>query len=167
MDVFKLLKQDHKEVKDLFKKLQSSRPSKSREKGMEQLREALTLHTQVEEQIVYPRLREEKKLRETVNEALEEHHMATLLLEELAQTPMDDERWEAKLSVLKEIVEHHVKEEEKEVFPKATKALDKGEAKELGRRVEEWKTEHQGDIKKGKRVEEQEEGDAHEERAHF
>ena len=165
MDVFRLLKQDHKEAKALFKKLESSRPSKAREKGLQQLHQALTLHTEAEEQIFYPRLREEKKLRDTINEAYEEHHVATLLLEELVQTSMDDERWEAKLTVLKEMVEHHVQEEEKELFPKANRALKKNEAKEMGQRVEEWKRERATAMRKGaKRAEpEKTEGNTHEE----
>src|SRR5581483_10986832 len=115
MDAFKLLKQDHKEVKGIFKKLESSRPSKAREKGFQQLYQELSLHTEVEENIFYPRLRQEDKLRETIGEAYEEHHVAKLLLDELAQTSMEDGRWDAKLSVLKEMVEHHVAEEEGEL----------------------------------------------------
>lgn len=153
MDVFKLLKQDHKTVKKLFKQLESSRPSKAREKGLQQLQQEIALHTEVEENIVYPRLREEKKLRETINEAYEEHHMATMLLDELMQTPIEDERWDAKLSVLKEMIEHHVQEEEKELFPKASKALGKEEAKSLGKQVEEAKKERMSGMKKAKRVE--------------
>lgn len=166
MDVFKLLKQDHKEVRTLFKKLESSRPSKAREKGLQQLHEALTLHIEAEEQIVYPRLREEKKFRRTIGEAYEEHHVATLMLQELTQTPMKDERWGAKLTVLKEMLEHHLQEEEKELFPQANRALAKGEPKEMGQRVEEWKTQRLADMKKkAKRVApERTEGDRHEER---
>lgn len=152
MDVFKLLKQDHKEVKEIFKKLESSRPSKAREKSLQQLQQELVLHAEVEENVFYPRLREDKKLREMVNEAYEEHHVAKLLLEELARTSREDERWEAKLTVLKEMVEHHVQEEEKELFPKASKALGKEESKELGQRVENWKKERLQGMRKAKRA---------------
>jgi hemerythrin superfamily protein len=152
MDVFKLLKQDHKLVKNLFKQLESSRPSKAREKGLQQLQQEISLHTEVEETIVYPRLREEKKLREVINEAYEEHHMATMLLEELMQTPIEEERWDAKLAVLKEMIEHHVQEEEKELFPKASKALKKDEIKALGKQVEDAKQERMAGLKKAKRA---------------
>lgn len=148
MDVFRLLKQDHKEVRALFKQLHGSKPSKGREKAMQQLYQALSVHTEVEEQLVYPRLREEKKLAEAVGEAFEEHHVAKLLLEELAQASLDDARWDAKLSVLKELVEHHVSEEELEVFPKAAKALGKDEARTLGRQVEEAKKERLKSMRK-------------------
>lgn len=152
MDAFKLLKQDHKEVKGIFKKLESSRPSKAREKGFQQLYQELSLHTEVEENIFYPRLRQEDKLRETIGEAYEEHHVAKLLLDELAQTSMEDERWDAKLSVLKEMVEHHVAEEEGELFPKAAKALGKEESKALGQQIEAAKKERLAAMRKEKRA---------------
>lgn len=157
MDVFKLLKQDHKEVKTLFKKLESSRPSKARAKGMQQLYQALSVHTDVEETIFYPRVREEQKLRDVVNEAYEEHHMAKLLLEELVKTSIEDERWDAKLTVLKEMIEHHVEEEEQDLFPKAARALGKEESKALGQQIEAAKKERLQEARKAKRSS----GDAH------
>lgn len=143
MDVFKLLKQDHKELKTIFKKLAktSEDSQKARDSGFEQLERELSVHAEVEEELVYPRLRQEKKLRETINEAFEEHHVAKHLLKELSETPPADERWAAKLSVLQEMIEHHVEEEEKELFPKASRALRKEESKELGKRVEAVKKE--------------------------
>lgn len=153
MDVFRLLKQDHKEVRALFKKLQAARAAKARAKGLQQLQEALTLHIEAEEQIVYPWLRDQKRFRRTIGEAYEEHHVATNLLQELTQTPVEEERWGSKLTVLKEIVEHHVQEEEKELFPEAGRAFAKDEVKAIGQRVEEWKTRRMADMKKkAKRV---------------
>lgn len=135
MDVFKLLKQDHKEAKALFKKIEKA-SEKTREKLFQKLAQELTLHTQVEEEIFYPRLREEEKLRELIGEAYEEHHVAKILIQEISSLSPEDERWEAKVSVLQEMIEHHVQEEEKELFPKAAKALGKEESKELGQQVE-------------------------------
>ncbi|BAU48855.1 hemerythrin [Sulfurifustis variabilis] len=141
MDVFKLLKQDHAEVAKLFKKLEESseRAVKTREKTFKELAKELTVHTQVEEEIFYPRLREEESLREIINEAIEEHHVADTLLEEISAMPTDDEQWEAKLTVLKEVIEHHVEEEEKELFPKAEKLIDKDEAAEMAQTITEEK----------------------------
>lgn len=149
MDAFQLLKKDHKEVKALFKKLEKTteQASKTREKGFELLERELTMHAEIEEQIFYPRLREEDKLRETVNEAYEEHHMAKILLQEIAQTSPEDEAWAAKLSVLKEMVEHHIEEEEKELFPKAARELGKEESTALGRRIDAAKKEKLKGIK--------------------
>jgi hemerythrin superfamily protein len=152
MDVFKLLKMDHKEAKGLFKKIESSSASKSREKLFQQLADALNLHTEMEEQIFYPRLREEEKLRETIGEAYEEHHVAKLLLDELLQTSIDDERWESKFTVLMEMIQHHVQEEEKELFPKAAKALGKEESKQLGQQIEAAKAERMKGMRKAKRA---------------
>lgn len=145
MDVFTLLKQDHKEAKQLFEKIEqsSSRAMKLREKSMQQLAQELEMHTSVEEEIVYPRLKEIDSLKDTILEAYEEHHVATQLLQEITELSPQDEQWMAKVTVLKEMVEHHVREEEKDLFPKAQKALGKEEAAELGKRVEEEKKRRQ------------------------
>lgn len=143
MDVFKLLKQDHDEVAKLFEKLSETGDGavKTREKMFKQLARELAVHTQLEEEIFYPRLREEESLRESINEGIEEHHVADQLLEELSGLAVNDEQWDAKLAVLKEMIEHHVEEEEKELFPKAAKLIDKDEAAEMGRTIEEEKKE--------------------------
>lgn len=151
MDVFKLLKRDHREVKGLFKTLENSKPSKAREKNFQTLYQELSLHAEVEETIFYPRVREEEKLREMVGEAYEEHHVAKYLLEELAQLSMEDERWDSKLTVLKEMIEHHVEEEEGELFPKAAKVLGKEDAKALGQQIEAAKEQGLKAMKKAKR----------------
>jgi hemerythrin superfamily protein len=147
MDVFKLLKKDHREVKTLFKKCAEASSSKAREKLFQQIAQELTMHTQLEEEIFYPRLRQEEKLEETIGEAYEEHHVAKLLIQELSEMSPDEERWDAKLTVLQEMVEHHVQDEEKELFPKAERALGKDEAKTLGKQVEAAKS----DLLKGQR----------------
>lgn len=149
MDVFKLLKQDHREVEKLFGKIEKSSDSavKTREKTFKQVAQALRAHMSVEENIVYPRLREIKVLKDTTNEAYEEHHVAKQLIEELADMSADEEQWKAKASVLKEIIEHHVEEEEKELFPKAQKALGKAESAELGKLVEQEKKKLQRDAR--------------------
>lgn len=145
MDVFTLLKQDHKEVKELFEKIENStsRAVKMREKTLQQLAQEIEIHTSVEEEIVYPRFKEIDSLKDTVLEAYEEHHVATQLLQEITELAADEEQWKAKVTVLKEMIEHHVREEEKELFPKAQKALGKEESEELGQRVEEEKKRRQ------------------------
>lgn len=141
MDVFNLLKQDHKTAKQLFEKIEksSSRATKLREKTMQQLAQELDMHTRMEEEIFYPRLKEFDDFKDTILEAYEEHHVATQLLQEIAELSPQEEQWKAKVTVLKEMIEHHVREEEKELFPKAQKALGKAEAAELGKRIEEAK----------------------------
>lgn len=142
MDVFNLLKKDHKEVKQLFKKIEKSSDSavKLREKTFNQIAAELEIHTSVEEQIVYPRLKEIKQFKELIGEAYEEHHVAKQLIKEIQELSADQEQWKSKVSVLKEIIEHHVEEEEKELFPKAQRALGKEESKELGKQVQQEKS---------------------------
>lgn len=145
MDVFTLLKRDHKEVKQLFEKIENStsRAVKLREKTLQQLAQELEMHTSLEEEIVYPRFKEIASLKDTILEAYEEHHVATQLLQEITDMSADEEQWKAKVTVLKEMIEHHVKEEEKELFPKAQKALGKDESEALGKRIEEEKKRRQ------------------------
>lgn len=144
MDVFNLLKKDHKEVKQLFKKIEKSSAVKLRQKTFDQIVTELEMHTSVEEEIVYPRLRELKQFKELIGEAYEEHHVAKQLIKEIQDLSADQEQWKSKVSVLKEIIEHHVEEEEKELFPKAQRALGKEESKELGKQVQQEKTRMQG-----------------------
>lgn len=151
MDAIKLLKRDHKELKSILKKLEktSEKSQKAREQGFKQLMRELSMHAEVEEKVFYPRVQEEEKLRETANEAYEEHHLAKVLLNELSNLSPDDERWTAKLSVLKEITEHHIEEEEGEMFPKVARILGKAQSEELGEKMEMAKKEQLKAFKAG------------------
>ena len=143
MDVFKLLEKDHEKVKGLFKKLveTSDGAQKTRENLFKELATELTVHAKVEETIVYPRLKEVGELSEQIEEAVDEHHEAESLLEELAGMETTDKEWLAKLQELQEAVEHHVKEEEQQLFPEARDFIDDDEAMELAKTVEEEKKE--------------------------
>lgn len=143
MDVFKLLEKDHEKVKGLFKKLAdtSDGAQKTRENLFKELATELTVHAKVEETIVYPRLKEFDELSEQVEEGIDEHKEAEALLEELAGMETTDKEWSAKLKELQTAVEHHVKEEEQELFPEALDLMDEDEATELGKTVEQEKKE--------------------------
>jgi hemerythrin superfamily protein len=131
-----LLKKQHREVKGLFKKVDKTEDADQRRQIMEQIGAALKLHTRIEEEIFYPAIREVgKKAEEMIDEALEEHHVVELVLAELPQVDPEDERFQAKMTVLSELVEHHVEEEEKEMFKLAQK-LGSDELKDLGARME-------------------------------
>ena len=106
---------------------------------MDQIAEQLKLHTGIEEEIFYPAVRElgTSKAEEMMNEALEEHHVVDLVLAELPDVDPEDERFEAKMTVLSELVQHHVEEEEGEVFPMAEKKLGAERIKELGQQMEQ------------------------------
>ncbi len=140
MDVFKLLEKDHQKVSGLFKKVENSKGA-TREKLFTELEAELTVHAEVEEKIFYPRLEEEEETKDMILEAREEHRLVEQLVAELSSMEKTSEQWDAKLKVLKEMVEHHVDEEESELFPKAKKVLEKGEAAELAESIESEKQE--------------------------
>src|SRR5262249_23773243 len=89
-----------------------------------------------EEQLLYPVLKQEEETRDITFEGIQEHHVVKVLLREMEAMPVDSETWTAKLAVLKESVEHHVEEEEGDMFPKASKALSKEKIDEMGARIE-------------------------------
>ena len=132
-----VLKRQHREVKRLFKKVQGTESAAERRKLMNQIIEQLQIHTKIEEEIFYPAMREvrSKKAEEMVNEALEEHHVVKLVLAELPRVDAEDERFEAKMTVLSELVEHHAGEEEEEMFKLAEK-LGKDELNRLGAQLD-------------------------------
>jgi len=133
-----LLKKQHKEVKALFKKAENTENARERRRLMEEIATALDGHATIEEEMFYPAVRglETQKAEEMVMEAFEEHHVVKLVLAELPQVDPEDERFEAKMTVLSELVEHHADEEEKEMF-KAAQKLGKDELESLGERMEE------------------------------
>ena len=125
MDAFAMLKADHREVAALFEKLDETteRGVKVRTEAFEKLHHDLIVHMLVEETVLYPALKEFKGSRALSFEAVEEHKVVKILLEALSAMAVDTEEWTAKLAVLKENVEHHVREEEGELFPHALKEL--------------------------------------------
>jgi Hemerythrin HHE cation binding domain len=136
MNATDLLKKQHKEVKGLFKKVEKTEDSRQRRQLMDQIVTALEGHTTIEEEIFYPAVREleTKKAEEMINEAFEEHHVVKLVLAELPKVDPADERFEAKMTVLSELIEHHVEEEESEMF-KLAKKLGDDELEDLGERM--------------------------------
>src|SRR5918997_2918825 len=125
MDAFELLKKDHKKVSGIFEKLDTTteRGVKTREELFTQLKQELDVHAKIEETILYPVLKEAQETEDITLEAYEEHAVVKQLLTELDEMPKSDETWGAKLTVLKENVEHHVEEEEGEMFSSAREVL--------------------------------------------
>ncbi len=134
MDAFKLLKTDHQKVAQLFKEIESATGS-GKAQLFSQLRSELDLHAHVEEKFLYPALENKEPSREITLEAYEEHKVVKDLLAELATQAINEE-WDAKLKVLKENVEHHVEEEEGELFDKAEKVLSDEQIERLGVEME-------------------------------
>ena len=138
MNAIELLKQDHDKVDRLFQKVKGSEEDKHKEL-FEQIKQELEVHTHIEETIFYPKIKEEKELEDIVLEGIEEHHQAKIFLRELASLSDDSEKFEPKLKVLMEDVEHHVMEEEGEMFPKIEKIFDEATLEDLGKQMEEEK----------------------------
>jgi hemerythrin-like domain-containing protein len=138
MKATELLKQQHREVMALFKELENTDASRGRRRLVDEIAKHLEAHTTIEEEIFYPAVHEAgtQKAEEMVLEAIEEHHVVKLVLEELPSVDPGAENFEAKMMVLKELVEHHVEEEHSEMFPLAEKKLGKDTLQELGERLE-------------------------------
>jgi hypothetical protein len=143
MNAFELLKKDHETVSGLFKKLEDTteRAVKTREELFATLKEELDIHARIEEQIFYPAIKQAEETREITLEAIEEPTVVTRLLKELDALSVESEQWTAKLKVLKENVEHHVEEEEGEMFRDARKVLSAEQIEEIGARLESAKQE--------------------------
>jgi hemerythrin-like domain-containing protein len=143
MNAFTLLKADHKKVAGILEKIDATteRGVKTREELFTQLKSELDLHAQIEEKILYPVLEKADETHDITLEAFEEHRLVKQLLGELETMDKGDEQWTARFTVLKENIEHHVEEEEGEMFKKARKVLSEKEAEELGARLEEAKAE--------------------------
>ncbi|MGI8731911.1 MAG: hemerythrin domain-containing protein [Pyrinomonadaceae bacterium] len=141
MDAFTLLKNDHKTVAGLMEKIDGTteRAIKTRDELFTQLKTELDIHAMIEETILYPVLEKADPTHEITLEAYEEHRLVKQLLGELESESKETEEWTAKFTVLKENVEHHVEEEEGEMFKKARKVLSEDELETLGARLEEAK----------------------------
>ena len=138
MNILQEIKKDHQEVKELFKKLQSIKSQKEREKEFLELKKELIPHMKAEEEIFYPALMNGDS-KEPVLEGFEEHHASEMVLKDLDKTAVTHERWPAKLKVLSEMIEHHIKEEESEIFKMARSEMDKEKLEELAEKFDSKK----------------------------
>ena len=137
MDAITLLKTDHDKVKQLLGELESTteRGVKTRTELFATIKGELTVHEIIEEEIFYPELKAHPKAKDIVLEGFEEHHVVDLLMGELEALDVTDESWGAKALVMKENVEHHIEEEEGEMFKTARQVFDRDELVELGDRM--------------------------------
>ena len=142
MDAIALLEADHQKVKQLLTELDSTteRGIKTRTELFATIKGELTLHEIVEEEIFYPELKAHPKAQDIVLESYEEHHVVDLLMGELEALDVSDESWGAKATVMKENIEHHIEEEEGEMFAQARRVFDRNELDDLGERMEARKT---------------------------
>jgi hemerythrin-like domain-containing protein len=135
MDAITLLKDDHRTVRELFRKFEQAgeRAHATKRKVADRIIEELSVHSAIEEQIFYPTARETvERADDEVLESLEEHHIVKWTLSELEGMDPRDERFDAKVTVLVELVRHHMQEEEEDLFPKVRKAMSRQALAELG-----------------------------------
>ncbi len=134
-DAIVLLKNDHKEIRKAFTEFERAGDQAHVTKGrlVDRIIELLTVHTYIENEVMYPRVRELlPDLEDDVLESYEEHHVADLLVMELAAMKPDDERFDAKTTVLIENVRHHIEEEEQEWFPQVREGLGRKALQDIG-----------------------------------
>jgi hemerythrin superfamily protein len=148
MDAIAMLKADHDKVKKLLDELETTteRGVKTRAELFSTIKGELTIHELIEEEIFYPALKSHPKAVDLVLEGYEEHHVVDLLMGELEDLDVADETWGAKAVVMKENVEHHIEEEEGEMFPKARQVFDRQELEDLGARMADRKENAQREL---------------------
>lgn len=134
-DAIVQLKQDHQEIRKVFRQFKETGENATVRKGqlVDKIIELLTVHTYIENEVMYPRVRELlPELEDDVLESYEEHHVADVLVVELSMMKPDDERFDAKTTVLIENVEHHMDEEEQDWFPQVREGLGRTALQEIG-----------------------------------
>jgi hemerythrin-like domain-containing protein len=137
-DAIVLLKADHKEIKSVFSKFEQAGENATKTKGelVTKMVELLTVHTYIENEVMYPEVRRLlPDLEDDILESYEEHHVADLLVMELDALSPDAERFDAKTTVLIENVRHHIEEEEQDWFPKVRAGLGRKQLSELGEQL--------------------------------
>jgi len=134
MDALSLLKEDHDKVKKMLQELDSTteRGVKTRQELFAKVKQELQVHEAIEEEIFYPALKDHPKTKEIALEAYEEHHVVDMVMTEIEGVAFDDEVWGAKFTVMKENLEHHIEEEEGEMFTQAKQVFDEDELAQLG-----------------------------------
>jgi hemerythrin-like domain-containing protein len=137
-DAIVLLKDDHQQIRKTFRAFEKAGDNAHAAKGklVDRIIEQLTVHTYIENEVMYPRVRELlPDVEDDVLESYEEHHVADVLVLELSAMKPEDERFTAKTTVLIENVEHHMEEEEQEWFPKVRAGLGRKQLQDLGQQM--------------------------------
>ena len=131
MNAIELLESQHREVEDLFEEIEDSDDLEMKAELFEQLADKLAIHATIEEHHFYPAVKE-KRTEDILLESLQEHLAVKRVLADLLENSVEDETFDAQLTVLKETVSHHVEEEEGDLFPKVRKILSKDQLEAVG-----------------------------------
>jgi hemerythrin superfamily protein len=141
MNALELLKEDHQKVQGLFDQVKETESEKQHKQLYKKIKTELETHMFIEEKIFYPTLKKHEDFKDTVLEAVEEHLQVKTLFRDIDRLSDGNERFDAKLKVIIDNIEHHVEEEEGELFPKVKKAYSKEELETLGMELETAKKE--------------------------
>jgi len=141
MDAIRLLTDDHDALKKLLDeiKVTTDRAEKTRGELFSRIKMELTVHEVIEEEIFYPALKEHPRAKEIVLEGYEEHHVVDEIMSELEGLDPTDESFGPKAKVMAENIEHHIEEEEGEMFKHARQVFDPDELAQLGERMAQRK----------------------------
>jgi hemerythrin-like domain-containing protein len=148
MDALSLLKQDHDKVKQMVKEIEGTdgRSTNKREELFQTVVDELTVHERIEEEIFYPALQKHEKAKEMVLESYVEHGVVDDLLDEISSIEVKDEKWMAAFKVFKENLEHHIQEEEGELFPKTQSIFSREQLEKLGEQMVALKEQAQQEL---------------------
>ena len=133
-NLFDMLKEDHNNVKNMLDRTITRKDSSQ----FPMIKRELESHMMGEEKFLYPRIMQQDK--ETALESFEEHHVGKMVLSELESTSRSDEAWIPKVKVLKDILDHHIEEEETEIFPAAQDMMDSKEEQQIAQQIQELKS---------------------------
>lgn len=136
MEATKLLKKQHEEVKDLFEQFEAAEKDSEKQELFDRIADDFAAHGEIEEKIFYPAVYV-GQLKDKLQEAVEEHLVAKRVAADLLQMEPSDEQFDAKMKVLKELIEHHVEEEEGELFPLVRQSFAREELDALGEQMEQ------------------------------
>jgi hemerythrin-like domain-containing protein len=137
MSFYDTLKKEHQAVKGIIQQIRQGKGNA--ENLLSRLQQELSVHMNGEEKLFYSILSENESAKEKAFEACEEHHVARTVLQELQDLPTDNERWMAKLQVFQEILEHHIEEEENEIFEVAQEVISREQENRIASQYEEMK----------------------------
>ena len=144
MDALELLKEDHQKVKELFEEAEGAEDEKEKRKLFDEIQTELETHARIEESVFYPAMEKREELKDMVLESIEEHKQVKTLLREIDNLKADSEKFEPKLKVLMENVEHHAEEEEEgKMFPKVRQLFSQQDLESLGQELEAAKNKRQ------------------------
>jgi len=150
-DAIAILKGDHQQVRELLRRLENTteKSANQRKELLSQIENEVKTHTTIEEEIFYPAFKQavrSKSDQEIYFEAIEEHHVVDLVMPKIKSTDATSEEFGAKAKVLKDLIEHHAKEEETEMFPKARKVLSRDKLYEIGAQIQNRKQDLQSGL---------------------